>query len=318
MKQSMNRLIGRVDLRATLWNYFLLTVGSLLLITSVNVFLAPANISPGGVTGTAIIITHFTGWPIGLIMLTLNVPSLILGFRYLGRFRFLMRTLYVVLLYNLGVDFLGPWMPAGITDDLLLNALYSAVVGGIGGGLVFQGRGTTAGTSVLSRIIQMKTGVPISQLYLAVDGSVVFVAGLVFGWERALYALITLFVWGLVTDYVLEGPSVVRTAFIITDSPETVTQAVFERLHIGVTGWAARGMFTDAEHTILFCTVNRPDVNSLKVVVMEADPRAFIVIGQGHQARGGVLRAMIGGSDKATRQALREDKSLQAGQPAGR
>lgn len=73
------------------------------------------------------------------------------SFHHLGRFRFLTSTLYVVLLYNLGVDYAAQWLPPGITDDLLLNALYSGVVGGVGMGLVYRGRGTSAGKGNIRR-----------------------------------------------------------------------------------------------------------------------------------------------------------------------
>ena len=290
MRHHMKTVLAHFDPRSTVKDFILLTTGALILAANVNIFLAPANIAPGGVTGIALIINHFTGWPIGRTMLVLNIPMLMLGFRYLGRFRFLTRTLYVVLLYNLGVDFLAHWLPAGVTNDLLLNALYSAVAGGIGSGLIFRGQGTSAGTGVLGRVLQFKTGMPVSQLYILTDGGVIATMGLVFGWGPALYSLISLFVWGLTTDYVLEGPSVIRTAFIITDKAEEVSHAILARLGTGVTAWAGRGMFTDAEHAVLFCTISRPDVNTLKTVVAEADPYAFVVIGQGHQARGGVLR----------------------------
>jgi len=118
---------------------------------------------------------------------------------------------------------------------------------------------------------------------------VILVAGLVFGWEKGLYALMTLFVWGLAADYVLEGPSVVRTAFIITDKPQAVAHAVLSNLRLGVTAWPAQGMFTKSEHTVLFCTVSRPYEGALKSVVAGVDPDAFLVIGHGHQASGGVL-----------------------------
>lgn len=291
MKQLITRIVGsNNNLRSFLKDYLLLTIGALILAINLNILLAPANIAPGGVAGMALIINHLTGWPIGATMLVLNIPMVWLGFRYLGRFQFLTRTLYVVLLYNVGVDVLGPWLPDGITDDLLLNALYSGVVGGIGSGLIFRGRGTSAGTGVVSRVLQLKTGIPVSQLYILTDGGVIVVIGFVFGWGSALYSLISLFVWGLATDYVLEGPSVIRTAFIITDKAEEVAGALLGRLGIGVTAWSGRGMFTEAEHTVLFCTLSRPDVNSLKNIVAEVDPHAFVVIGQGHQARGGVLR----------------------------
>jgi uncharacterized membrane-anchored protein YitT (DUF2179 family) len=289
MKQRIKKLISRFDFHCALQDWFYLTLGSILLIISVDIFLAPADISLG-VTGIGIITNEFTGWPIGLVMLILNAPMLVLGFQYLGRFRFLTRTMYVVLLYNLGVDYMAQWLPPGITDDLLLNALYSAAVGGIGTGLIYRGRGTSAGLGVLARVLQLKTGIPLSQVYLITDGGVILIAGLVFGWEIALYSMLTLFVWGLVADYVLEGPSVIRTAFIITDLAEEVSGAVFERLGLGMTAWAGQGMFTATQHTVLFCTVSRPDVNALKTVIVEIDPHAFVVIGQGHQATGGVLR----------------------------
>jgi uncharacterized membrane-anchored protein YitT (DUF2179 family) len=277
-------------IRASLVDYALTTVGGLLLAVNLNLFLAPANIAPGGVSGSAIIINSFTGWPIGLTMLVLNIPMIVLGFVYLGRFGFLARTLYAVLVYNLGVDLLAPWLPsAGITDDMLLNAIYGGIVAGLGTGLVYRAGGTTAGTGTLSRVIQIKTGIPISQVYFLTDGGVILIAGLVFGWEAALYAMITLFVWGLAADYVLEGPSVVRMAFIVTDEPGAVAHALLERLHLGVTAWTAEGAFTERQHTILFCTVGRPGERALRRVVCEVDPHAFVVTGHGHQASGGVL-----------------------------
>ncbi len=289
MKQKIKVLISELDFQTAWRDWLFITIGASLMIVSVNVFMAPAKLSPGGVTGIAIIINEYTGWPIGMMMLVLNIPMIIVGFFYLGRFQFLVRTLYVVLIYNLGVDFFAPWM-SPITDDLLLNALFSAVVGGIGSGLIYRARGTQAGTGVLGRVLQLKTGIPLSQVYLLTDGGVILTVGVLFGWEIALYSLVTLFVWGVVTDYVLEGPSVIRTAFIVTDSPQDVAQAVFEQLGIGITAWNGQGMFTDTQRAILFCTLNRPDVNMLKALVNEVDPRAFVVIGQGHQAKGGVLR----------------------------
>jgi uncharacterized membrane-anchored protein YitT (DUF2179 family) len=286
----MRRLPMWPKFRSSLGDYALITVGALALAVNINLFLAPNNLAPGGVSGTSIIINGFTGWPIGLTMLVLNVPLVALGFRTLGGFRFLSRTLYAVLVYNLSTDLMARWLAGvAVTDDLILNALFGGVLAGLASGLVYRGGGTTAGTGILGRVLQMRTGIPVSQIYLLVDGSVVFVAGLVFGWERALYALITLFVWGLATDYVLEGPSVVRTVFIVTDKPEDVGRAILERLHIGVTSWPAEGMFTRAQHTILFCTLSRPQEPDLRRVVNEIDPEAFLVTGHGHQASGGVF-----------------------------
>ena len=293
MKKKFGRMIANLDLGKILTEYFLLTMGSVILAVNFDLFLAPFNIAPGGTSGAAIIIHEFTGWPKGLTMLVLTLPMLVIGFFFLGRFRFLVRAFYVTLVYSLGVDGLVMVLPAGVTQDLLLNALYGGIVGGLGIGLIYRGGTSPAGTSVISRVIQMKTGIPNSQVYMLIDGGVILIAGLVFGWEIALYAFVTLFTWGFVADYVLEGPSVVRTVFIVTDFPEEVSQVLMDRLGVGVTAWAGKGMFSKTEHTTLFSTVSRSDVNLLKAIVNDADPKAFVVIAQGHQAKGGVLRKSV-------------------------
>jgi uncharacterized membrane-anchored protein YitT (DUF2179 family) len=271
-------------------NFALLTAGAVLAAINVNLFLAPSDIAPGGVIGAAIVLNTVTGWPIGLTMLLLNVPLTILGFRYLGRYRFLVYTLYTVLLYSTCTDLFSRWLPAGgLTEEVLLNALYGGVVGGVATGLIYSGGGTAAGTGVLARILQIKTGVPVSQIYLLTDGAVILGASLVFGWEAGLYALISVFVWGLAADFVLEGPSVVRVAFVVTDAPDRVADALMRELRLGVTAWPAQGMFTEADHAVLFCTVSRPQARELRRVVAHADPKAFLVVGHGHQARGGVF-----------------------------
>ena len=293
MIRKIRTLVIGINFRTVLPDYFLLTMGSVILAVNFDIFLAPFNIAPGGITGIAIIIHKFTGWRQGLTILTLTAPILIIGFFHLGRFRFLIRASYVTLIYSLGVDAFATFLPPGVTNDLLLNALYAGIVGGIGIGLIYRGGTSAAGTSVISRVLQLKTGIPNSQVYMLVDGGVILIAGLVFGWEMALYAFVTLFIWGLVADYVLEGPSVVRTAFIVTDAPEEISRVLLERMSVGVTGWVGKGMFSKKEHTILFCTVNRPEVKILKSLVNDADPRAFVAILQGHKATGGTLRQTL-------------------------
>lgn len=289
MIKKMKSLTNEIDWNSTLRGFFSLTIGSLISAANVNLFLAPAELAPGGVSGAAIILNKFTAWPIGLTMLAMNIPLIFIGFRYLGRFNFLFRTLYAVLLFSLGVDIMAPWLPAGgVTDNLILNALYGGVVGGIGTGLIYRGQGTSGGTGILARVLQLKTGLPISQLYLFIDGGIVLVAGLAFGWDKALFAMVTLYVWGIAADQILEGPSVVRTAMIVTDHPKEVSEAVFQRLRLGITAWPAKGMFTEEEHTVLFFAVSRPNVNALKSVVLEVDGQAFIVIAHGHQTVGGI------------------------------
>jgi uncharacterized membrane-anchored protein YitT (DUF2179 family) len=290
MNQKLQQLNGKLNFRKIVPDYFLLTLGSVILAIDFDIFLAPFNIAPGGVSGAAIIINKFTGWLPGLTMLVLTIPMLVIGFYYLGRFRFLVRASYVTIVNTVCIDVMALYLPPGITDDLLLNALYGGVLGGIGIGLIYHGGTSPAGTSVISRVLNLKTGIPNSQVYMMIDGGVILVAGLVFGWEMALYAFVTLFSWGVVADYVLEGPSVVRSAIIVTDEPEKISKALLHRMRVGVTSWAGVGMYSNTEHTTLFCAIKRPDVKILTSIVKEVDPGSFVVILQSHQAMGGRLR----------------------------
>src|SRR3970040_339837 len=95
---------GRTKLRSAATSFRLMTAGTLLMVVSLTVFLAPSGIAPGGVSGPAVILNSVFGWPIGWVMLILNLPLLALGFRYLGRYQFLFRTAYVAALYSLGAQ----------------------------------------------------------------------------------------------------------------------------------------------------------------------------------------------------------------------
>jgi uncharacterized membrane-anchored protein YitT (DUF2179 family) len=198
-----------------------------------------------------------------------------------------MRTAVAVVIYAFFVDFLVRFIsPTGITDDLLLNALYGAVLSGIGYGLVYRGQGTSGGSDILARILNHWRAVPMTQSYLMVDTVVILGGGLVFGWKQALYAIIVLYVSGLVADATLEGGSTVRAAMIITDRGEAVAGHIMEDLERGVTVLAGTGAYSGAARPVLYCVVTRSEIQSLKRIVREADPDAFMVIGSAHEALG--------------------------------
>jgi uncharacterized membrane-anchored protein YitT (DUF2179 family) len=270
-------------------DYLLIIAGALIQAISLRLFLVPARLASGGVSGISQLINHYTGWPIGLMVFIGNVPLFLIGWRFLGGRRFALRTAVAVATYSLFVDLLLllPFFPkAGLTDDLFLNALYGAVVSGIGYGLVYRGQGTSGGSDILARILNHWRGVSMSQSYLMVDGLVILAAGLIFTWKNALYALVTLYVSGLVAETALEGSGAVRTALIVTNQPEAVAKQILESLERGVTMLAGKGAYTGVERTVLYSVVNRSQVAQLKAIVQEADPQAFMVIGVAHEALG--------------------------------
>ena len=261
---------------------------------SLTVFFQPLDIAPAGVSGASILLNELFHTPIGLMIFLLNIPIQLLAYFMLPNGgRVVLRSAIIVLVFSVVVDNIAPLLPAsGVSDDRMLNALFGGITGGVGTGLIFRAGATFGGTSTLALILQRRFGFPMSTTFLCTDTLIILSAGLVYGWEGALYAAIALFTAGLATDYVLEGPSVIRTAMIITDKPEDISQRVLANLQRGVTSWTIKGEYTGAERTMLYITIARSQVRDLKDEVAEVDPDAFIVIGMGHAAYGAGFRRM--------------------------
>jgi len=271
-------------------DYLVIFIGASLQAVAFFLFLIPGKLAPGGLSGLAQIINYFTGWPIGTLTLVFNIPLFYLGWRFLGGRRFLARTIFASIVFSVVLDALSYFLSGlagGVTpNEQILNALYGALLGGIGGGLVIRVQGTSGGTEILARLLSRNYGIPLSQSYLWTDTGIVFISGLAFSWSHALYALIVLYVWGIVTDYVVEGQGVVRAATIITEQPEAMAKHIMDELTRGVTSWNGKGMFSGEGKQVLYVVVTRSEVAQLKILIHEVDPDAFVVIGQAHEALG--------------------------------
>lgn len=270
-------------------DYGLILIGCLLQALAMDLFLVPGQLAAGGVSGAAQIVNNFTEWPIGVMVILANLPLFWLGWRFLGGRRFMVRTVLAVIAYALLLDGLAffPSVINGLTPhDPVLNALYGGVLGGIGMGLVFRGQGTSGGTDILARLLGQWRGIPLSQSYLLTDAVIVLLAGLTFSWDLALYALVSLYVSGLAAEVTAEGSGVVRTVTIITAHSELVAANIMRDLQRGVTAWPGMGMYSGQQRQIVFVAISRAEVGQLKAIVHEADPNAFVVIGQAHEALG--------------------------------
>jgi uncharacterized membrane-anchored protein YitT (DUF2179 family) len=278
-------------------DYLLIGISSLIQAFALRVFFVPANLASGGVSGISQLINHFTGWPIGLMVLIGNIPLFLLGWRFLGGHRFAFRTAFAIVTYSIFTDLLLKtvlFAPNGaatrliseLRGDIFLNSLYGAIISGIGYGLVYRARGTSGGSDILARILNNWRAIPMTQSYLIVDTAVILSAGFVFGWKNALYAMITLYVSGLVSETILEGGGTVRTAMIITKEVESISNRVIAELERGVTVLQGSGAYTGEARPVLYCVINRSEVVTLKTIVHECDPLAFMVIGVAHEALG--------------------------------
>jgi len=293
--QRLSAAVGPIEFtRATLGDYLYVILGSLVQALAMRLFLIPALLVSGGVSGIAQILNHYTDWPVGLMTFIGNAPLFLVGWRYLGGSRFALRTAVGVFSFSFLTDFLSLFLPeTGITDDLVLNCLYGGLLLGIGLGMVYRGKGTSGGSDILARVMNERLGVSISQAYLITDSLVVLAGGFAFGWKEALYGLLVIYISGVAAEMASEGSGVFRTVMIVTNKPDEVAGQVMTVLERGVTILEGTGAYTKNERPVLYCVVTRSEVNQLKSLVRDMDPKAFMVIGTAHEALGEGFRPLL-------------------------
>ncbi len=274
-------------LRAVVREYALILLGTAVIAANVDMLLVPNRVVTGGLTGVAILLNHLLSLPLGVLLLGLNVPLLLLGWRFGGGVHFLVRTVAGVVAVSAWIEILRPFVPADVVDDRLLVVVYGGILDGAGLALVFRGRGTTGGIDVLGRLARRRWGVPVGQSMLAMNAIVYGGAAIVFGLEAVMLAFLLAFVSARTLDAGLQGLSASRTVLVISRERERVKEAILRHLGRGVTEIAARGGFSGEDRPILMVVVGRYEVARIRRHVMENDPDAFVAVLPTQQVTGG-------------------------------
>ena len=269
--------------------YILIIVGTGLMGTAITSCFDAAGMVTGGFSGIAILVKSWTnglygdGIPLWFTNLALNVPLFILATKIKG-FDFVKKALLGDLSLTIWLAILPEWK---LSVDLLLVALYGGLLQGIGIGFVFLGGGTTGGTDLLAAIIQKYLKhYSIAQVMQFVDGAVVIVGMYVFGVERALYAIIAVFLVTKVSDGIIEGLKFSKSVYIVTDKPDEVARMVIEDMDRGITGISAKGMYSGEDKLMLFCVVGKKELVQLKEKIDEIDENAFVIVGDAREVHG--------------------------------
>ncbi|WP_025688209.1 YitT family protein [Paenibacillus zanthoxyli] len=261
----------------------MITVGSLITALAFNLFLLPNRIASGGVSGLSVLAESWLKAEPAFTQWALNIPLFILGVFILGRnygLRSLLGSIVLPLFIYLTKD--GP-VP---TANPLLASIYGGIGVGLGLGLVFRGRGSTGGLTILAQIIQKVTGLSFSMSVVLLDGTVITLAAFVLGMEQAMYALIGLFVTGRVIDALEVGFSYTKVAYIISDHTEAISEAILNDLDRGLTKLEAQGGYTGDSRTVLMVAVGQNETSRLKAIVRSVDPGAFVIISDAHEVLG--------------------------------
>lgn len=258
-------------------NYFLMTAACFCYAVAISMFLDPNELSTGGVTGIAIVLSRVTSFNTGLLFLILNIPILCVGAWKFG-FKFIVSTGYCTLLISFFTDLLKGMQ--ALTTDPLLAALTGAVLIAVGLGGVFYAGSTTGGMDIIVKLLRLKfpymrTGA----LFLVADVTVVALSALVFrDVEKALYAGITVFVTSYTLDLVLYGRDGAKLIYVISDKAEHIADRLLKELDIGVTYIRGQGAYSGRDKNVILCVMRKQLAPKAEEIIKEEDKEAFLII----------------------------------------
>ncbi len=269
----------------TLKEYALITVGSILAALGISLFLAPHAVVSGGVSGIAIIINKFTGFPIGVSVLLMNVPLFVAGAIFLGK-SFGIKSLYGAFVFSLFLD--ATATDIILTQNILMSALFGGTLLGIGFGFIFFTGATTGGTDIVAAL--GNKAIPAIDLgkWFFICDIIIISAGTIFmrDTELLLAGIVALFLNSWVLDYVISGFNVSKMVYVISDQSDTIAAEIMRVLERGVTGIKSVGMYTRGERTMLMCIVKNFELHKLEKIVESTDPNAFVILTQAHKIQG--------------------------------
>ncbi|MBC7959088.1 MAG: YitT family protein [Vallitaleaceae bacterium] len=268
--------------RNPIWDYIRIILGTTLLAIAISLFFDPLGMVIGGVTGIAIIIKELTGnvmdggIPIWISNLVINVPLFLLAIFVKGK-SFGGKSFFATVYLSVALYFTQN-LPV-LTTDVLLGCIFGGVISGIGLGLVFSALATTGGTDLAASIIQhFIKYISIAKIMMFLDGAIILCGFFVFGPEKTMYAIISVYISVKVIDALLEGLYFAKAAFIITDHEDAIAQELLTQLERGLTGLNGEGMFTGNAKKVLLCVVSQRQIVQLKEIVKAIDKNAFVIV----------------------------------------
>lgn len=257
--------------------YLLMVLGATLFSLGFNLFLQPADIAPGGLSGVSLLINHFLPKiPIGVLTLLFNIPLFALGVKKLGG-EFVRNTIFTTVLLSILLDAFAYLPP--FTTEPVLAAIYGGLALGAGMGIAFLANSSTGGIDIAVRVIRnANPTLSIGQIMLIFDTAVALSAAIVFkNINSALYAIITMYVASIVLDALLYGQSHAKAAYIITQYADDISREISNSLFRGTTCIPCIGGFSRRKQSIVLCVVRRNQIVALKRVVHATDPDAFVI-----------------------------------------
>lgn len=261
-------------------------LGCVLFALGMDLFLFPNDLTAGGISGVALILTHVTKvGTVGVVTAMINLPLFLIGGKKIG-IRFFVGSLFGAVFLSLFID-LFAFLPV-LEVDPLLGALYGGVLCGLGAGIVFSSQASTGGSDIIVRLLKQKyRNMPLGHITISFDFIVATLTGIVFDdMTRTLYSLIAIFVTGQVLDAVIYRFDYSKVAYIVSKQHDEIARGIGTKIDRGVTYLYGQGYYSKDDTKVILTAVKKNQLAELIELVTEIDPNAFIIVQEAHQVLG--------------------------------
>lgn len=257
------------------WNIFLLTVGGIIYSFGLKAFAVPHELISGGIFGVGMLLFYQTGWlSVAAWYAILCIPVVIVGWLGLSR-RFVLYSLYATAVTTVAAQYITYAAPV---DNALLAAIAAGTTCGIGSGVMLRSLGSDGGLTLVSMVLHQKYNVKIGGFSL-IFNCILFSFALAFmDVDTVLYSVILVYVTSGIVDYSMEFTNQRKAVFIVSDTAESISQEIMEKLHRGVTYLYTKGAYTNQERYMILVVVHNYQLKRLEEMVYRLDPKAFIIV----------------------------------------
>lgn len=265
--------------------YLQITLGALIVCLGFNLFIIPAHLLTGGISGIALIIYYLTDLPVGMQNIVYNLPILYLAYRVFGRL-YAWDTVVGTVVLSIILDathFMVDW---NVTQDGMLNAIFGGVMAGIGFGIIFRANANTGGLDVLGAVAKKFYSLDMGTCIFVMNFVIVMASAWMFNMDEALYTLVSIYVTAELTNRVAAGLNREKSIFIVSPAAEQICQEIMENVHRGVTYLEGKGGFAREHKEVLFIVVRLTQVSRVKAIVNHYDPQAFMIVSDTSEVSG--------------------------------
>lgn len=255
-------------------SFVMITIGSMFAAIALENFLLPNTVLDGGINGISIIFSKLFNLPLSVLVVVLNIPFMYIGYRHLGK-AFLYRTIYAIVAFSLFLEVFHKF--DAFTEEILLATVFGGMLLGVGVGMIIRFGGCIDGTESLAMVISKKANFSVGQIVLCFNLIIYTVAGFIFGFDRAMYSLLTYVITFKVIDAVSEGLEQAKAALIVTAKGTKLSKEIYEKLGRTTTTIRGKGLIS-GEKEVLYCVLTRIEIFELRHIVDKMDESAFVTI----------------------------------------